>query len=324
MATFPTAMPPLPAPGATPSATPGAAGNRPYTGCGPTGHSPCQDDTTATPDAPNQSGTPDADGCNCTGYAYEQGHPCFTKCKGGSAPATPATPAGNTPCPSGQCKDTLTGSCRSYNPNNEKPHESDNPNIKGNCKKLDSFGTGKGGGGGAASSSAQLNVGDPTSLQSDAVWQAILARLNGKTRYTPEVMSRILGQTKTAGEAQAANQEQEYTSNLASRGIARAPIANEGYRQIRAGVGTQVMAMQNNLIKAKIDADYADKTEAINEGIAWLNSLRDYTARMAATSAQYKIGMANVNLGYAQLAQQLQIVREQYQQQLQLLLFQAG
>lgn len=256
--------------------------------------------------------------CQCATYAYEVGHPCYEKCKSGTAP--PPQPSTTSTCPGGQCKDTLTGVCRGYNPNNEKPSESDGAN-RGNCKKLDSHGGG-GGGAGAGGPKKATTSGfiDPGGLQSDEIWQAILARLKGESRYTPAVVSSLMGEQKTLAEGQAANQEQQLNANLTQRGMLRAPNQTEGYRSIRANVGTTLLQSNNQIKRAKIDADFEDKTAAINEGIAWLNSLRDYYARMAATSASKDVGMANVQLGYAQLQQQLQIIREQYAQQLQLLL----
>ena len=63
------------------------------------------------------------------------------------------------------------------------------------------------------------------------------------------------------------------------------------------------------LERAKIDADFQDKTQAINDGMNWLNSLRSFTATMAATRAQKQVAMANIQLGY----QQLQHQRHQHQ-----------
>lgn len=179
---------------------------------------------------------------------------------------------------------------------------------------------GHGGGGGGkppgGSGSGKLPL-DPGLLQSDLIWKAILARLNGETRYTPQVMSSLLGGLKTTAETQGQNSLEASNDDLASRGIARSGVAAAAARDITNNTANQVLQGKNAILKAKIDADYQDKSEAIKEAMDWLNSLRDYTARMAATQAQKDAAFANIALGYARLEQEMKMMREQYAQQLQ-------
>jgi len=177
-------------------------------------------------------------------------------------------------------------------------------------------GGGQGGAGGAGwTGGTGVDPGIPGGVDSE-VWKAILARLGQSSRYSPEIMASLLGQLKTGAEGAAKTQEEEYNANLASRGLARSAVANEGYRQIRAGVSNQVMGGRNEILRAKVDADFADQSAAIDEGNEYLNSLRQYVASMNATQAQKEAHLAEINLGYAQLAQQLQVLREQYAQEM--------
>jgi hypothetical protein len=161
-------------------------------------------------------------------------------------------------------------------------------------------------------------------LESDTIWQAILRRLNGESRYTPEVMSSLLGETRLTAERQAQQQQAQANESLTQRGMLRAPLAAAANRDIQSSMYNSVLQAQNVINKAKIDADYQDKTAAIEEGIAWLNSLRTYIASMNATAAQKAAAMANIQLGYARLQQELAMMREQYAQQLQLAMLNNG
>lgn len=179
-------------------------------------------------------------------------------------------------------------------------------------------GAAAGGGGGGGASQPKL-VPDPAGGQAQVVWEALMQRLAGGSRYTPEVMASLLGETKQTAEAQANRQTEESNADLARRGLSRSTIAAEGQRQIRANVYAQVLARRNEILRAKIDADYQDKSETLNEMMNWVNSLRDFTARQFSTQSSRDVGMANVNLGYAQIQQQMNMLRERYAQQLSLL-----
>jgi len=130
-------------------------------------------------------------------------------------------------------------------------------------------------------------------------------------------MSSMLGGTKLAAEGSANRQEQAAMADLARRGMLRSGLAGAAFRDIRASTEGNILAERNKLLKSKIDADFEDKTTAIKEGMDWLNSLRSFVSSMSATAAQKDAAMANIQLGYARLQQELQVMREQYQQQVQ-------
>lgn len=192
-----------------------------------------------------------------------------------------------------------------------------------NCNTLGGYGHGGGGGGGGkGGGKGGGGVLDPGQLASEELWKAIMARLNGQTRYTPEVMSSLLGGVKTTAEAQGQQLLKQSDADLALRGIARSGVAASAARDINQNTANQILGSKNAILKAKIDADYQDKNQAIRDGLDWLNSLRDFVARMTATKAQKDAAMANIALGYAKLQQELELLREQYALQTQLWLVQ--
>lgn len=225
---------------------------------------------------------------------------------------------GNAPCPNvaespDNCPDGTTaygiGECRGTGPN-APPGTPPLPGGGGGG------GAGGGGGTGGGSSNPTNPAGSLPGVEGP-VWNAILARLNGGTRFTPEVMAQLLGSIKSQGEATARGQAEESNADLASRGLARSGIAARQNQSIRAGVGSQVLQARAGLEKAKIDADYQDKSEAINEGLNYLGQLRQQVTSMYATDAQRQAAMAQIALAERQMQQQLLIFREQYAQQLQ-------
>lgn len=193
-----------------------------------------------------------------------------------------------------------------------------------NCNTLGGYGHLGGGGGGGGRPKGGGPLLDPGQLASEELWKTIMARLNGQTRYTPEVMSSLLGGVKTTAEAQGAQALKQSDADLALRGIARSGVAAAAARDINQNTANQILQSKNAILKAKIDADYQDKSQAIRDGLDWLNSLRDFVARMTATKAQKDAAMANIALGYARLQQELAILAEQWKQQLTLIQLQGG
>lgn len=184
---------------------------------------------------------------------------------------------------------------------------------------VNSSGGGGGGKGGGAFGRPAEPAPDPALAQSQTIWQEILKRLQAPSRYTPEVMQSLAGETKMGTEMQANRLTEQSNADLASRGMLRSGPAAAAQRGIRSDVSGMNLQGWNQILRAKVDADYTDKTQAIKEGMDWVNSLRDYIARSAATQAQKDSAMANVQLGYARLAQEMEQLRESYAQQLSLL-----
>lgn len=181
-------------------------------------------------------------------------------------------------------------------------------------------GIGGGGGGGIGGAGGAGGAGGPGSglydQQNDFLWQALLKRLEGGSRFTPDVMSSLQGDIKRSSELQSRTAQEQSNADLASRGLARSGIAADQAREIRQGASGQVLQARSALLKAKVDADYQDQSDTLNQMQNWLNSARQSVLQSRATEYQKQIAMAQIELGYAQLQQQFDILREQYAQQL--------
>ncbi len=175
-------------------------------------------------------------------------------------------------------------------------------------------GGGGAGGAGGGSMSGKINYGGVgvNSPYSQKVWKSIMDRLNGESRYSPEVVSALQGQIKMQAEQGKTQQTDEALANMASRGMARSGNQNAVFRDINARASGQVLGAQNDIAKAKIDADFQDKSAALQSAQQWLDSMRQYTATMTGTQAQKEAAMANISLGYARLKQEMDMMREQY------------
>jgi hypothetical protein len=149
---------------------------------------------------------------------------------------------------------------------------------------------------------------------SDTIWQAIQARLEGGSRFTPGVMDDLLGGVRSQAEGAAGRAAAESAAAMQRRGLSRSTIAGSEQRQIRTSLYGNVLQADVELKKAKITADFQDKTQAINDGMNWLNSLRSYVSSMTATAAQREVAMANIQLGYQQLQHATDMMREGFAQ----------
>jgi len=292
--------------------------------------------------------------CNCASVKYKPSHPCYDQCGqtggdetggsgGGSCPD--GTPPGYAACcppgPKGQrvwrpdtktCEyeddrhnrgeDTCRGELPKCPPGQAVWCDFTDANFK--CAPDGSAGGnaggGGGGGGGGGAKGSYAAPPDPALEQSATVWQQILQRLQAPSRYTPQVMQSLAGETKMGSEQQANRLTEQSNADLAQRGLLRSGPAAAAQRGIRADVSATNLQGWNQILRAKVDADYQDKTQAIKEGMDWVNSLRDYIARSAATQAQKDAAMANVQLGYARLTQEMSQLRESYAQQINLIL----
>jgi hypothetical protein len=180
-------------------------------------------------------------------------------------------------------------------------------------------GGGRGGFGGMSGSAFSGFPGGPGSPEAQTIWGSIMQRLQGGTRFTPQVMDTLLGAQKSQAEGAAGRASAEAEADMARRGLSRSSLAGRAQQQIRTGVGQTMLQATAQLQRAKIDADFQDKTQAIQDGLNWLNSLRSYVSSLNATQAQKEVAMANIQLGYQQLTHQTNTMRENYAQQLQML-----
>ncbi len=292
------------------------------------------------PNAPNNGpgGLPapsPTGGCNCTAYAYEIGHHCYDKCKGGNAAPTTCPPGqemingkcrfpGDFPCPPGQCKDSVTGVCRSPG-KNEKVRESDGSDVRGLCRQYDPGkgpgGGGAGGGGGVAPPKAPGAPGTPggggtpgcppgiPKTVCDALGisgqlqSTVSSLLNAPSRYDPATIERMKAASFAANQGQTAQNVQDLEASQASRGMYSSGFgASEVAAERRAGAG-RISADSRAVQLEKTRADFEDKLQAIGAAQNFLSQSENFYASLNQTQAERERTEATIKLGYAQLAQ---------------------
>lgn len=183
-------------------------------------------------------------------------------------------------------------------------------------------GGGAGGAGGPGGSGGGGGAGIPGSgsynSQNDYLWQALMDRMTQGSRYDPATMATLEAATKESAEGAAQSQTEDLNNNLASRGLARSGVATPGYQAIRANAGNQVLQAKSTILKAKIDADYQDQSDTLAKMQDWINGQRSAVLTSNQTEAQKQIALAQIQLGYSQLQQQMDMLREEYAQKLAL------
>lgn len=154
--------------------------------------------------------------------------------------------------------------------------------------------------------------------ENDFLWQQLMEDLKKGSRFSPEVMASLLGETKLGAEQASNAQLEQSNADLATRGVARSGFAADQAREIRANASNQVLAARNQILRAKVDADFQDHKSTLDAMQAWLNNSRQQVLQWNATQAQKEVALAQIELGYQQLQQQFDILREEYSQKLAL------
>lgn len=240
-------------------------------------------------------------------------------------PPTLPTPtprdAANMPCGPSQCKDVVTGECRSFNPRREKINETDqwerpSGGGRGYCRQLDNAGAGAGAGAGRGAGRGAGAPGPPTgpgsSSDFDSMIQDYLRQmLAGPSRYTPEAMQALYGQTTAQASGQIARGERAVRAEAAGRNMSRAGSVAAGIRSVRSTAEGQRGAANVGIMQAKINADYQDKTGALDRAQRYLDSLRDSEYRYTLLAEQRRQFDANLALAYANIQSQWDMLRAQ-------------
>lgn len=252
------------------------------------------------------------------------------------------------PCPSSQCKDVVSGVCRSFNPKREKVNmtddiERESGGGRGYCRKLDfggggggAFGGGAaggggggphGGGGGGGTGPAPgaafnginpdlLGVGSEISSSMEAF---LKGAIGGQTRYTPEVMQDILAGSKAETEGQVAQSTDQLNSDLAQRGLARSTYGAGEAAAVRRAGDQRFSESSRQLRMDKAKTDFEDKLAAVDRAQAYLNSLRSYVAQLDVTQSEREKLKATIELGYARIDAEMKMLLKQLASQKELL-----
>src|SRR5262245_468745 len=240
---------------------------------------------------PNQQGGPkpfptNSPKCDCARIAYEKGHSCYSVC----GPKETPPPSTSNACPPGQCKDVVTGQCRSFNANREKMNESDDPTRRGLCKQKEGLDTGGGGGAAAGPKAAtagggggfgftdMFGLGEP---QSQFIWSNLQDIISGKTsRYNPSVVAALEGKAKTTQQAAIEQGTRGVRREAARAGVARSPFLNRAFQDVTASANTNFSQAIQQIGVDKATADFEDRVTALNSAQNWLNSMRDYVVKL--------------------------------------------
>lgn len=249
------------------------------------------------------------------------------------------------PCGPGFCKDTVTGECRSFNPNREKVNMTDtwersegpdwagrvsDSGGRGYCRKKNGGGAGGpapmggalGGGPGAGGPGAG-GAGGPAPTGSSAGandFASMLERylregLTSPSRYTPEVMQALHGQVTRQADGQIQRGQRDVRANAARNNMSRAGAVQAGLRSVRDVAEGQRGAANVGIMQAKINADYEDRIAGLDRSQRYLDSLRDNEYRYSLMGEQRRQYDANLTLAYANIANQRQMLREQLRHQ---------
>lgn len=163
-------------------------------------------------------------------------------------------------------------------------------------------------GGGGGSFSALGGIGAPGSAGAggidDALQKIIMGQLqNPVSRYTPEAMATLLSGTKATAEDQAQMERDAAIEDAASRGVLGAGATGTQLSNIRSSANRTVAGEQQNIARAKIDADYQDRITAIQQAQQYLDQTRDWLYKQQMRGDQRQQLEANIALAYARLQQ---------------------
>jgi hypothetical protein len=201
----------------------------------------------------------------------------------------------------------------------EKP---DNTN-KGYQAGVGGGGRGEGGG---ATAVAGGGGGDATGTGLAGMMETNLKSMlaGGSSRYSPEAMQGLLAQIKQRIESSKANQVRQAQSEAAGRGMSRSGRTGSNIAAINRGAEAEFTGQYGNVLRAKIDADRQDKLDALDRAQKYIDMLRDESYRRDMSAIQRQQFQANLDLAYANLANQRQALASSQQHQRDMLGAQYG
>jgi hypothetical protein len=124
------------------------------------------------------------------------------------------------------------------------------------------------------------------------------------SRYSPATVSALMGQARLQAETGAEAQTQAAMEDAARRGVFRSAVAGRPLAQIRQGAEAQVAGERANIARAKVEADYQDRQQALQQAQSYLDTLQRQSQFMTMTAEQRRQFNANLALAYARLSQE--------------------
>ena len=172
-------------------------------------------------------------------------------------------------------------------------------------------GGGLGGGGGLAGLGAP-GAGGLGGLDA-ALQKIIMGQLENPTsRYTPENMATLLSGTKATAEDQARAEQDAIREDAAARGVLGAGATGTALSNARISANRTVAGEQQNIARAKIDADYQDRVTALQQAQQYLDQSRDWLYKQQMRGDQRQQFEANLSLAYARLQQDWDQMQAQF------------
>jgi hypothetical protein len=224
----------------------------------------------------------------------------------------------------------VTGQCRSFNPKREKLNESDDPNRRGLCKQKEGLDGGDGAGGGGARAAGAgggglggfgftdlFSIGGP---QSQFIWNSLQNIIQGGGgRYNPQVVAALEGKAKAAQQAAIEAGTRGVRREAARTGVARSPFLSRPIGDVRRAADVEFGQQVQQIQVDKATTDFQDRMAALNAAQNWLNSLRDYVAKLDVNQVQREQIAAQLKLGFANIDAQKALLAQKFGYDMQLL-----
>lgn len=154
-----------------------------------------------------------------------------------------------------------------------------------------------------------LGIGKPTSDLINNYLTGVIQ--GGQTSFSPDVVNYLKSEAKSTSEAGKRSALDQLGFRLASTGVNRSPAVNRNYLGVENEYNTQYSTAVAKIQADKARQDFQDKLAAIDRAQNWLNSLRNYWATVTGNIAQREQALAQIDLGYANLANQRTLLNTQ-------------
>lgn len=169
---------------------------------------------------------------------------------------------------------------------------------------------GGGGGGGGAFVGPQFAV--PGNTIEQTIWDHIQGILNGsEVPYTDAVLQRNKAGLFGASQGRAKADLRNLDYDLVQQGLYRAGARNRGRQEIRNRASGEYTAGVGQLLNQQAEQNFAARRAALDQAKGLLDSQRQFYLGMESNDVQKKVGMAQVSLGYARLAQEERLLDKQ-------------
>lgn len=144
--------------------------------------------------------------------------------------------------------------------------------------------------------------------------------LNGKNLpFGPDQIAALTAQAKanTSGAASAASQAAR--DEAVRRGVFRSPFAARAESDIQRSAASQFTQQATGIQLQAVQQNYNARMAALDRMEKWLDNLRSFAAQMDANSSQREEAIAQIALGYANIAAQRDRLQMSFQHEFDLL-----